>query len=537
MEKNGNQNLIDKNNIGKDATLSAIIQAEKTGSTTVYHNMVAEAVALDDSWITTLEDALFSVEKIVKNPRKFIIDEELVVDVEKARRTTAKTVRHLSSNSQFVSNISEDGEVRPKKLLTTEMAEDLAIYENRFICTLVHFCVNFVEKRYNDIINHAAAFNQTGAGIDSKFNFGDNECSVKLDMKIKGEPLDKTLVERNNELIEKIQILRKRLKVLLNTEFMRVLGSSKPIHPPIMKTNLIKMNVDYNNAYKLWLFISAYTEEGFTVDYQSKTLPVSDRFYEGMSEVAALVMREMFADGYLNKEEFDKIPFESKKERKVKIDNIIKPEISFEKDKEEAADDLINEYYYKRIKNELTRAVSIKGVTNEKDMKLSFARFFRNIAKINNEMCAEIIESQMPALSKAELKPVQKKEREIQRQKQYLNKYRQLALLKREELEKALKAEAREVLKLEKLQAELDKEKGKEKTQKERKAAERKRLKAIKSKKKAAEQKAKQYELSLRQKSSEKQAEEEEKKRVKREQAQRRRDLKRLHELKEKYDE
>ena len=55
---------------------------------------------------------------------------------------------------------------------------------------------------------------------------------------------------------------------------MKFLGGKKIVKPPIQKTNLRMKNVDYNSCYKLWLFISAYTNVGYAIDVKDKSLPV-----------------------------------------------------------------------------------------------------------------------------------------------------------------------------------------------------------------------------------------------------------------------
>ena len=122
--------------------------ALRGGENKVLHNVVSQAVMLEDDWILTIEGALHSIEAIVRNPRKFIASNELILDVAKVRRTNSKTVMHLTTHSQFVQNIDDNGDVMPKKLLTFEMDEDIAIYENRFICALVNRLIMFVERRF-----------------------------------------------------------------------------------------------------------------------------------------------------------------------------------------------------------------------------------------------------------------------------------------------------------------------------------------------------------------------------------------------------
>ncbi|MBO7369240.1 MAG: hypothetical protein J6U25_03025 [Clostridia bacterium] len=521
----------------EEGVIEKMHSAFRSGRNNVYNNVVSEAVTLDDSWILTIESALYSVESIIKNPRKFIIDQELLVDVEKARKTNAKTVRHLSSNSQFVQNISEDGEITPKKLLTTEMDEDLAIYENRFICSLVNLLIPFVETRYNDIIGRVNTFDQTGIGVASAFKYGTSEIEYKLNVKVRQDPKDKVLLERNTELIEKINLLRKRLKVLLNTDFMRMLSGKKPVRPPIVKTNLIKMNVDYNNCYKLWLYVSSYTFSGFSVQYQDKNLPVDSDYYDDLTLLAALTIQSLYANHKVNEENFDTIKYKEIKEKKFRLITAYKFEPNFFSDKKGAGEDTVNEFYFKQMRNELIRATKRGSIQQEKDLKLSFARFCRSIAKINGDMYEDVINSQVEDDKSLKRKTaIQKKDFEVRKQKLLLRRYRQLSLLKREELEKILRLEARELIKLEKLQAALDKEKGRQANKRLRKKQKKEKLAKIKAKKAYAEANAKEYEQELRDKDAARLAAIEEQKIRKREAAQRRRDLKRLQELKDKYD-
>ena len=539
MKKATIYKFLDKVKNDKGRFLLRFLHVIKASSNSVYHSTLDEAVELDGSWVDVLDNAMFSIENIVNNPRRFIAEEDIIVDVSRAKRTTAKTVRHLSSNSQYVQNISADGEITPKKLLTSELNEDLAIYENRFVASLVHFAVGFVEKRYQDISAHSDSFTNTSAGITSHFVFGRNECDVKIDVNVKGEAKDKTLLQKNEELLEKILNVRKRLKSMLTTNFMRTLDQAKPVRPPIVRTNLLKMNVDYNNAYKLWVFLSSYTQSGYSVEVSSKNLPVSKSFYDDLSSVVAMSLQTVLLNRYLNQEEFDNVPDKERRERKFRIDKRYRFLTPFKKDSHGPGEDVINEYFYKKMKGELKEKARVPGVNkavNEKDIKQSFSRLFKNVAKISDQVLFDVINEQTQNVNITDLTTLKKKELAVKRQKEYLSRYRQFSLLKRQDLEKALRAETREVLKLEKLEAELAKEKGKEKRRKEREKLKRKKLKAIRDKKKIAKKNVSEYEKGLREEIAAKEAQKAAERAARREEAKRRRELKMLAALKDKYD-
>lgn len=485
MEKTELKLFFDKVKSDKNRFNKRLLSAVRGGKNTLYHNVVSQAISLDDDWITTFEQALFSVESIVKNPYKFIIDEEIITDVSRAKRTNSKTVRHLAANSQFVQNIDYRGEIRPKKLLTTELDEDLAIYENRFICTLVKRLIVFVENRYSEIVSKMQSFDQTGAGIITDFRFGTSEFELKLDLKVKEEPKNKVLIKKNADSMERIKRLRQRLKALLSTAFIRALSSAKPVRPPIMKTNLLKMNVDYNNCYKLWLYMSSYTFKGYSVAYRDKNLPVKSDFYDDITMLSALTFQSLLHDNLINAENYADIPESDIKEKRFKVLTAYKFIPEWQKDTKEAGESVVNEYYFNAMREELIKATRFNNFKQENDLRLSFARFCRGIARINREMYKDVMLTTCAEKDLKEKSPLKSKEDAVKKQAAYLKRCRQLSQLKREETERIIKAEAKESAKLDKLKAALKKEQERQakKRLRREKAKERQKTVRVKGKK------------------------------------------------------
>ncbi|UKI51077.1 MAG: DUF2357 domain-containing protein [Clostridium sp.] len=75
---------------------------------------------------------------IINNPKKSIRYDEEVVLVEKAHKINADTVRHLAAHTELIKKIDTNGDVIPSKVLTTFAEEEINIYENRFIKTLIY---------------------------------------------------------------------------------------------------------------------------------------------------------------------------------------------------------------------------------------------------------------------------------------------------------------------------------------------------------------------------------------------------------------
>lgn len=430
------------------------------GENKVLHNVVKQSLAMDDSWIIQLEAAIYSIEQIVRNPRKFIVENDLILDVAKVRRVSSKTVRHLSSHSQFVQNISDDGEVMPKKLLTGELDEDLAIYENRFICALVNRLVKFVEQRYNDLNGKMESSEQTNVCLQSKFEYGGSKFKCDINLQVEEPPEGEEEQLRNKELFDRVELLRRRLRVLQATDFMKSLSKIKPVRPPIQKTNLLKKNVDYNNCYKLWLYISSYTYLGYSTEVQDKNLPVDGDYYDDLTAIAGLSIQSMFSDNLLNRDRYKSIEYSEPKETDYELITNYTFVPEFDNKGGEAGEETINEYYFRRMKDELVRAAQEGEVAIENRLNVNFMKYFRSVSRINDEMYNELIEEQIESNREdVKLSILEGKRLKVKEQRERIRRRRLFLKLKWEEVERAQRMLERAEAKLEKLSEDVEAEK------------------------------------------------------------------------------
>ena len=109
----------------------------KTGQKTTYNKSLIELRKFNMEFLDVIESCYPALLKIMKDPKKSIRYEQEIVAVEKAKKVTAETVRHLSSHTHLIKEITNVGDVIPAKVLNTFAEEELAIYENRFIKSLV----------------------------------------------------------------------------------------------------------------------------------------------------------------------------------------------------------------------------------------------------------------------------------------------------------------------------------------------------------------------------------------------------------------
>ena len=469
---------------GDSESYTRFLAALRGGENKVLHNVVSQSVMLDDSWVLTIEGALHSIEQIARNPRKFIAENELILDVAKVRRTNSRTVRHLTTNSQYVQNIDKNGDVMPKKLLTVELDEDLAIYENRFICALVNRLVKFVEQRYNDLNGHMETYEQTNVCVQSDFEYGISKFKCNINLQVQDPPESTQDVNRNEDLFNRVEMIRRRLRVLQTTEFMKVLNKAKPVRPPIQKTNLLKKNVDYNNCYKLWLYISSYTYLGYSIDVKDKNLPVDGDYFDDLTVIAGLSLQSLLTDRVLKKEKYDGIEFSEPEEKEYEIvtDYTFTPE--FDASKQQSGEETINEYYFRKMKDELTAAAKDGEYVVENRLNVNFSKFFRSVSRINDEMYNELIDEQVKSdNATGEMTALEKKRIEIKEQLERVRRRKLFVKLRWEEVERAQRMSERAEAKLASLKKELAEEKAKSKP----KRVTRKKLTTIKRTKKKGE--------------------------------------------------
>ena len=99
-------------------------------------------------WLDIMEDTIRYLDNILRNPNRFIINEEDIVKIELARRVTVESIKHLSKNTNLIQDIDKKtGDVKPSKILNINKEESFNTYENRFIYSLIKNMRMFIEKK------------------------------------------------------------------------------------------------------------------------------------------------------------------------------------------------------------------------------------------------------------------------------------------------------------------------------------------------------------------------------------------------------
>ncbi|MDE7400630.1 MAG: hypothetical protein K2N17_01110, partial [Clostridia bacterium] len=136
----------------------------------------------------------------------------------------------------------------------------------------------------------------------------------------------------------------------------------------------------------------------------------------------------------------------------------------FELSNQQSGEETINEYYFRKMKDELTAAAQEGEYVVENRLNVNFSKFFRSVSRINDEMYNELIEEQVKdPTDKKPLTAIERKRAEIKEQQERLRRRKLFLKLKWEEVERAQRMSERAESRLLKLQKELADEKNKNK--------------------------------------------------------------------------
>ncbi len=428
----------------QDAFYKEMLNAIKGGKLEVYQKRSRQQLTFDSTWIEVIKNNLTYVEAIVRNPRNFMEAIEDVAPIQRAKKINSRSVQHLSSHVQNVQEIRDDGTIVPSKILSTTYEDTIIIYENRFVMTLINKLAAFIELRYNSILDSVKSYQKDHLNAKSTFKWRNYDIEATIDLSVKNEINDE-ISKKNVELLEDIETIRNYIRGFMNSQFyIELKRNSKPVVPPILKTNIIQGSVNYNSCLKLWQFLDSYRQLGIDLDLMDKDLTFDNAFIQDVCDMFILNYSLISCNQMERSETYELLPYKYKKEKApINIRNLI----AGDHDKLEGKDledPTISEYFYnrskKKYKQEFTKDVNA-GISYNK----SFVTVYRRMQKIENGIQKEIIESLEEKL------PPETTPYEEQRQARYLylkrvrSMYKTIIYLKKQDLmkmeEKLKKAE------------------------------------------------------------------------------------------------
>lgn len=221
----------------------------------VSRNQIVE----NDEWIDMLEFTIPYIEKALTKGIKNIVTEEEIIKIELIKKVTVESVKHLSKNVNFVDRYNQkSGEVIPKKILNAYKEETFITYENRFLYSLIKLIEDYMYLREKDQETEYKGKNHQKANYQAEVKLKREKVSVNIDYVTETS----TSLKKSADATERIQNIKKSLKMLKATETYQILDSKRItlVKAPLKMTNVLLKNVNFQYAVKLWNYLSEQME-------------------------------------------------------------------------------------------------------------------------------------------------------------------------------------------------------------------------------------------------------------------------------------
>lgn len=233
-----------------------------------------EKVETDFAWLDIMEDTIMYLDNILRNPNRFIVNEEEVVKVEQAKRITVESIKHLSKHTNFIQEIEDNGDVRPSKVLNVNKDESYNTYENRLIYTLIQNMKMYLDMKERDFVDSSTLRDDKRCEYNAVTKIGAEKISLNMVIRANTN-FSKSEGEKNGMSInQRFEKLKLRVTDLTNMPVYVQLAKEHvaKIIPPVKKTNLILKNTNFQYAMKLWDFLQANMKDDTHREKDKKNL-------------------------------------------------------------------------------------------------------------------------------------------------------------------------------------------------------------------------------------------------------------------------
>lgn len=283
----------------------------------------SEIVDVNYEWLDMMEGTVRYIDNILRNPNRFIVNQEEIVNVELAKRITVESIKHLSRHTNYIQKIEDNGDVQPSKILNVQKDESFNTYENRVVYTLILNMIDYISLKKAKLVSKSS----------SKSN---RKCEYNATSKINGEDVNINLVlgttennssENGNKngmsLEDRIAKLELQIRDLKSSDVYKNLAKLHVarVIPPIKKTNLILKNTNFQYAMKLWDYLQEHVEDDVAKKKENK------KYNANMNPEIKGLLDDIFLLNYLvvKSVDTDKQIKDSKKEEAINkiTDNMI----------------------------------------------------------------------------------------------------------------------------------------------------------------------------------------------------------------------
>ncbi len=368
---------------------SAFYESYYRGKRTISQKQEIESKKFDIKWIETIESYLSSIEMIARSVKSNLKYESEVVPVELARNISSESVTYLTSHTEDIKEINEDG-VIPQRILTTVSEVDYGIYENRFIMTLIIRLKDFVTERLKILKQNLNAAKRTSFNFENNFIYEENDFKISVNINQEESIDQRKISEYNKSVYERAERLSKLINRLYRSSFMELMKGYNKVTPPIMKTQVILKNPHFRNAYLLWLYLDKSVILEFETENEIKNKRITSLYDKRINQSMLLLFSTILLnDGDENDgSELNDRPNYKKTKPNVNDKGLIIESID---DGIEVEDIGLNEWFLNKAKQIFKKQLDEK-MNSEDSYKVSLKKAITESLSITNGLYASFFE-------------------------------------------------------------------------------------------------------------------------------------------------
>lgn len=235
------------------------------------------SIEFDYTWVDRIEQTLEYLDAIIRTPKRFLAQEEEIVPVEKAKKISMETIKHLSQHTNLIQEVTEDGRVTPSSVLNVYKEETFDIYENRFINSLLSNLYIFVQRRKKETEEGGFSKCERQLQFNSETTVNTDKINITLSMNTKSYEDSHGSNSQGLTYQERIEKIIFIISDYMKTPLIQSLRGAIPVRSPIRKTNTILKNPNFQKALELWEYIERFDhkdrkerKENYVIDSDSE---------------------------------------------------------------------------------------------------------------------------------------------------------------------------------------------------------------------------------------------------------------------------
>ncbi len=397
------------------------------GNNSVSSHIVSQTLVIDDNWVAPIQEAILSIEKIVKNPKTFIKTEREVLPADRTKKVDGETIRYLARHTADINEIDEAGNVRPKRLNSGVTDVEIGIYENRVVYALILRIENFLRRTSKEIENRINTIDSTTLAVKSLYAVDDAKFDCNLTLRMDKESANKIVLANNQKLLAAIKEMSSRIKQIKRTQFFKELSMHKKVTPPLNKTNLFQMNYDYKICYECWGLLSANNEIDCKLEVSTAPLPLLNPYYNDISYLVMGATLTFVYNSGSQKGAVEQVRDKKRKAvRKFKVSRSVSYEPLAPHFSPAEPQELINQYYFEKMTELLGASQGAEEGKEKLSSKQLLALKFNGVFSKVRRIDMALYEDALGLSFKEEIKSgsmLERKKALVARESERLDKY------------------------------------------------------------------------------------------------------------------